>query len=111
MSDIIESVKLRKAIVVPPKPGSGDAPREATAIDLKLPSGRLVLNLGEPFTTKIEYMPGGQTQIEFKIIPGIAKEYLAEMTGVNVDLLGQLHPLDVMMLFDKLARIMRPIEA
>lgn len=109
MSDIVESFPLRKPITVPPRAGSGEPPKEATALDLKLPAGRLVLNLGEPFTTKIEYMPGGATQIEFKIIPGIAKEYLADMTGINSDMLAQLHPLDILGLYDALARIMRPI--
>jgi hypothetical protein len=106
MSEIVESLTLRRPITVHAEGGK----KQIDVLPLKLPSGRTVLNLGEPFTTKIEDAGDGATKIEFKIIPAIAREYLAEMTGINADLLGQLHPLDVMALFDLLARILCPIK-
>lgn len=107
MSEIVHTITLRKSITVPGEGGK----KEISELPLKLPSGRTVLNLGEPFTTKVEGDGAGGTKIEFKIIPALAKEYLTEMTGINSDLLGQLHPLDVMDCFDALARILRPIKA
>lgn len=85
---------------------------EISSITLKMPSGRIVLRLGEPFTVKNEQpAPGAPISVEFKIIPSMAAEYLAEMSGHNVDLLGQMHPRDVLDAFDALARMLRPIGA
>lgn len=105
-SDVIAAVKLRRTITV----HGADGAKQIDEIALKLPSGRLMLRLGEPFTTKIESDGQGGSKVEFKVVPALASEYLAEMTGINADLLGQLHPLDVRDLFDKLITILRPTE-
>lgn len=106
MAEIAKILVLRKPITVP----ADGVTKEIKELPLHLPSGRTVLNLGEPFTTKVEDDGAGGTRLEFKIIPAVAKEYLAEMAGINIELLGQLHPLDVLACFDALARILRPTE-
>lgn len=102
MSEIAKTITLRKPITS----HSG----EVTKLDLKLPKGATVLRLGEPFTTKLESDGQGGTRIEFRVLPHLATEYLVDMTGINAELLGQLHPLDVRDAFDALKDIMRPSE-
>lgn len=105
-SDVVATVPLRRPITV----HGADGAKSIGELALKLPSGRLMLRLGEPFTTKIESDGQGGSKVEFKVVPALASEYLAEMTGINADLLGQLHPLDVRDLFDRLVTILRPTE-
>lgn len=102
MSDKV-TLQLRKPIKVHGTAGAVDL----DVLTLNMPSGRLVLRLGEPFTTKIE-QDGGSNKIEFKIIAPLAAEYLAEMSGQNVDLLGQMHALDVLAAFDVIVNMLRP---
>lgn len=97
---------LRKPITVHGTAGA----EQISSLTLKMPSGRIVLKLGEPFTTKIEADGAGGNKIEFKVIPALAAEYLAEMTGYDSIILGQLHPLDVLAAFDHLTRMLRPTE-
>ena len=101
------TLPLRRPIKVHGKAG----PEEISTLALNMPTGRTVLRLGEPFTTKIEQEAGAgsPTKLEFKIIPSLAAEYLVDMTGYNADLLGQMHPLDVLAAFDALTRMLRPI--
>ena len=99
------TLKLRRPITVHGAAGA----EQIGELKLKLPSGRIVLRLGEPFTTKIDFVDGSN-RLEFKIIPALAGEYLAEMSGYNTDLLGQLHPLDVLAAFDALTKMLRPTE-
>ena len=103
----VETLPLRRPITV----HGDDGPTELRVLTLKLPSGRTVLRLGEPFTTKIESDGVSGSKIEFKVIAPLAAEYLSEMTGVNPILLGQLHPLDVLAAFDLLVRMLRPTVA
>ncbi len=110
MSDdqVVETLKLRKPI----KTHGKDGVQEASELHLKLPSGRLMLRLGEPFTTKVEQDgPGAPTRFEFKINPALATEYLVEMSGINAQLLEQLHPLDVRDAFDRIVAVLRPTGA
>ncbi len=105
-SEIVDTLPLRKSIKVHGK----DGVQEVNELKLRLPSGRLVLRLGEPFTTKIEQNEAGDgRRIEFKVNPTLATEYLAEMSGINSMLLGQLHALDVLAAFDKIVAILRPM--
>ncbi len=107
MSDeqVVETLKLRRTI----KTHGADGVKELSELHLKLPSGRLMLRLGEPFTTKVEQDgPGAPSRFEFKINPALATEYLAEMSGINTQLLGQLHPLDVRDAFERIVAILRP---
>lgn len=110
MSDALNAVvtmKLRKPITVHGDNGH----KEVNELTLKLPSGRTVLRLGEPFTLKIENDSQGAQKIEFKIIPPLATEYLAEMSGVDALLLGQMHPHDVLDAFNHLTQMLRPTQA
>jgi hypothetical protein len=97
---------LRKPITV-----HGDAgPKELKSLTLKMPSGRLVRRLGEPFTTKNESDGAGGVRFEFRVNPALASEYLAEMSGVEADLLDQMHARDVLDAFDAIVKMLRPIE-
>jgi hypothetical protein len=106
-ADIVATLKLRKAITV----AGADGPKQIKQLTFKMPSGATVLKYGEPFTIKIEQDgPAGVVRIEQKIIPALASEYLAEMTGINAALLAQLHALDVIAAFSKLTELLRPTE-
>lgn len=105
-SEVIASMKLRKPITVHGK----EIAENVDELKFKLPSGRLAMRLGDPTTTVFHYSPDGGKTMEAKVLPPLAAEYLAEMTGINSGLLGQLHPLDVLDAFDKVAMIMRPTE-
>lgn len=100
------TLPLRRPITVHGKEGA----QPVSELKLNMPSGRTVLRLGEPFMTKIERDAAGAERIEFKVIPAAAADYLAEMSGYNADLLGQMHPLDVLAAFDVLVKMLRPIE-
>lgn len=111
MSDAIISadgetatMPLRRPITVHGKNG----PEQIAVLNFKLPGGALMLQKGEPFTTKIEADSAGTTKIEFTINPVLAGAYLAEMTGHNAALLAQLHALDVRDAFDVLVKMLRP---
>lgn len=106
MSEIVKSIPLRKPIT---KHGANGA-EVIDKLDLKLPRGQLVLEVGEPFTTKVESDGNGGARVEFKVVPALAKQYLVDMSGINADLLGHMHPLDVRDAFDALRDIMRPTE-
>lgn len=106
MSDIETTLPLRRPITVHGKNGQ----ESISALPLKLPSGRIVLEHGEPFTTKIEQDGVGGNKIEFRIIPALARQYLAEMSGHNADVLAQLHPLDVLAAYEALTKMLRPTE-
>jgi hypothetical protein len=75
-----------------------------------MPSGRTVMRLGEPFTTKTENDGAGGLKFEFRMLPSLASEYLAEMSGIDSNLLGQLHARDVLAAYDAIAKMLRPIE-
>ena len=54
--DDAKTLPLRKPITVHGKTG----PETVSELTLKLPSGRIVLQLGEPFSTKLEQDGDGQ---------------------------------------------------
>src|SRR5690349_3227601 len=100
------TLTLRRPITVHGKEGQVSI----TALPLNLPSGRIVLEHGEPFTTKIEQDGVGGNKIEFRIIPALARQYLVDMSGHNADVLAQMHPLDVLAAYDALTKMLRPTE-
>jgi hypothetical protein len=96
-----QTLPLRKPIIT-----HGTGATSTSTLTLNMPKGSLVLRLGEPFVR--EATAGGG--VRYGLDPDKARQYLVDMTGLDDGVLGQLHALDIIAAYDKLAMMLRPTD-
>lgn len=98
-----QNLTLRKPITTH---GTGAGQVQVSTLVLNMPKGSLVLRIGEPFVR--EATAGGG--VRYGTDPDKALAYLADMTGYDEGILGQMHALDILAAYDMLAKMLRPID-